>query len=307
MTFHAASRDALAAAELKLLDVLGTATGATKAKPATRTAAKAPAKAPSTRSRATKAAAATDGGADQLGAELFAVVRLLDAEVGLRRSLGDSSAAPERREQLLTGLLSGKVSDQTLQVLVAAVRERWSTPRELVDGIDRLGRTALLVRAEREGRLDAVEDELFRFGRIVAGDTALEQALTDRSAPNSAKAELVRSLIAGKSEPVTVALVEQLVVAPQGRALVAGLGALADEAAKRRERSVAYVVSAGPLSEQQQERLIAALDRIYARPIALHIEVDPRIQGGLVIKVGDEVIDGSAIGRIDALRRRLAG
>lgn len=304
MTFHAASRDALAAAELKLLDVLGTSSGATKAKPATRTGA---AKAPSTRSRSTKAAAAKDGAADQLGAELFSVVRLLDAEVGLRRALGDSSAAPERREQLLTGLLSGKVGDQTLQVLVAAVRERWSTPRELVDGLDHLGRTALLVRAEREGRLDAVEDELFRFGRIVAGDTALEQALTDRSAPNSAKAELVRSLIADRSEPVTVALVEQLVVAPQGRALVSGLAGLAAEAAKRRERSVAYVVSAGPLSEQQQERLIATLDRIYARPIALHVEVDPRIQGGLVIKVGDEVIDGSAIGRIDALRRRLAG
>lgn len=290
MTFHAASRDALAAAELKLLDVLGGA----GAKPV------------STRSRSAKAAPKA-APADQLGDELFSVVRMLANEVGLRRALGDSSAAPERREQLLTGLLSGKVGAQTLDVLVAAVRERWSTPRELVDGIDHLGRTALLVRAEREGRLDAVEDELFRFGRIVAGDTALEQALTERSAPNSAKAELVRSLLDGKAEPVTVALVEQLVVAPQGRALVAGLGELAAEAAKRRERSVAYVVSAGPLTEQQQERLAAALDRIYARPIALHVEVDPRIQGGLVIKVGDEVIDGSAIGRLDDLRRRLAG
>ncbi|GAB3441643.1 F0F1 ATP synthase subunit delta [Actinophytocola sediminis] len=297
MTFHAASRDALAAAELTLLDVLGTASGTAsgtaKAKPATR-------------SRSTKATAAA-AGADQLGDELFAVVRLLDAEVGLRRAIGDSSASPERREQLLSGLLSGKVSDQALRVLAAAVRERWSTPRELVDGIDHLGRTALLVRAERDGRLDAVEDELFRFGRIVAGDSRLEQALTDRSAPNSAKAALVASLIADKSESVTVALVEQLVVAPQGRALVVGLAELAAEAAKRRERSVAYVVSAGPLSSQQQDRLAAALDRIYARPIALHVEVDPRIQGGLVVKVGDEVIDGSAIGRIDELRRRLAG
>ena len=294
MTFHAASRDALAAAELKLLDVLGGA----GAKPATRP--------PSGRSRSAKAAPQA-APADQLGDELFSVVRLLDGEVGLRRALGDSSAAPERRERLLSGLLSGKVGPQTLEVLVAAVRERWSTPRELVDGIDHLGRTALLVRAEREGRLDAVEDELFRFGRIVAADTTLEQALTDRSAPNPAKAELIRTLIGGKAEAVTVALVEQLVVAPQGRPLVAGLAELAAEAAKRRERSVAYVVSAGPLTQQQQDRLAAALDRIYARPIALHIEVDPRIQGGLVIKVGDEVIDGSAIGRIDELRRRLAG
>jgi len=299
MTFHAASRDALAAAELKLLDVLGGAS----AKPATRsrsTTAKAPAK--TTAKATTKTAPA-----DRLGDELFAVVRLLDGEVGLRRALGDSSAEPERREQLLSGLLSGKVGAETLEVLVVAVRERWSTPRELVDGIDQLGRTALLVRAEREGRLDSVEDELFRFGRIVAADTTLEQALTDRSAPAEAKAELIRTLVSGKAEPVTVALIEQLVVAPQGRSLVAGLGELADEAAKRRERSVAYVVSAGPLSATQQERLSAALDRIYARPIALHVEVDPDVLGGLVIRVGDEVIDGSATGRIDQLRRRLAG
>ena len=53
-------------------------------------------------------------------------------------------------------------------------------------------------------------------------------------------------------------------------------------------------------TEQQEERLAATLQRIYSRPIALHVEVDPTIQGGLVIKVGDEVIDGSATGRLDA-------
>jgi F-type H+-transporting ATPase subunit delta len=104
-----------------------------------------------------------------------------------------------------------------------------------------------------------------------------------------------------------VRLVEHLVTVPRGRAVVAGLGELAAEAARRRERSVAYVVAPVPLSDQQEERLAATLQRIYSRPIALHVEVDPAIKGGLVIKVGDEVIDGSAIGRIDELRRRLAG
>jgi F-type H+-transporting ATPase subunit delta len=331
MTFHAASRDALAAAELKLLEVLGdtsatpgATSGSTPASPAVPGTTPAPAQTPApARSRtargakgapnaAAPAAPTTTSGpvhqlGEQLGDELFAVVRMLDAEIGLRRALGDSSAAPERREGLLVGLLSGKVSQQALDVLVAVVRERWSTPRELLDGIERLGRTALLVRAERAGRLDAVEDELFRFGRIVAGDTALEQALTDRATPASAKAELVRTLIGNKAEDVTVRLVEQLVVAPQGRALVAGLGELAEEAARRRERSVAYVVAAGPLTQQQQERLSATLHRIYARPMALHVEVDPSILGGLVIRVGDEVIDGSATGRLEQLRRRLAG
>ena len=277
--FHAASRDALATAERRLLEVLS-------AKPAAR---------------------ATSVSAEQLGDELLSVVRLLDGEIGLRRVLGDSSAEAGRREAMITRLFSGKVSDQALDVLRTAVGARWSTPRELVDGLDDLGRTALLVHAERDGRLDAVEDELFRFSRIVAADPGLEQALSARTAPNESKLTLVRALLGDKTDAVTVRLVEHLVTVPRGRTVVGGLGDLAAEAARRRERSVATVVAPVPLSDQQEERLTATLQRIYARPIALHVEVDPAIQGGLVIKVGDEVIDGSATGRLDELRRRLAG
>ncbi|MDQ3787541.1 MAG: ATP synthase F1 subunit delta, partial [Actinomycetota bacterium] len=147
----------------------------------------------------------------------------------------------------------------------------------------------------------------FRFSRIVAGDSDLERALSNRTVPVESKVSLVRELLGTKSDSVTVRLVEQLVTAPRGRTVVGGLGELAAEAAKRRERSVATVVAPVPLSQQQEERLAATLQRIYSRPIALHVEVDPEIQGGLVIKVGDEVIDGSAAGRIDELRRRLAG
>src|SRR5262245_60614838 len=249
--FHAASRDALAASEQKLLDVVGAA-----AKPAGRGKPKSAA-------------------ADQLGAELFSVVRLLDREPGLRRTLGDSSAERTRREDLRTRLLSGKGSDQALQVLVEAVGNRWSTPRELVDGVDELGRTALLVHAEREGRLDTVEDELFRFGRIVAADGELERALADRTAPPDAKGTLIRTLLGDKADAVTVELVEQLATTPRGRSIVTGLDELAAEAAKRRERSVAYVTAPVPLTEQQEQRLTDTLTRIYSRPIALHVEVDP--------------------------------
>jgi F-type H+-transporting ATPase subunit delta len=59
------------------------------------------------------------------------------------------------------------------------------------------------------------------------------------------------------------------------------------------------------LSSQQQERLAGALGRIYRRDITLHLEVDPQLVGGLVIQVGDEVIDGSVAGRLDELGRRL--
>lgn len=275
MTLHAASREALAAAELRLLEVVD----------------------------ATKDSAALG----KLGDELFAVVGLLSGQPALRRALADNAAEPAAREQLLRGLLGGKVADQTLQVLATVVTTRWSSPRELVDGVESLARTTLLVRAERDGRLDAVEDELFRLGRIIAGNHELELALSDPTADPAGKVALIDGLIAGKVDETTKSLVDQLVREPRGRGVVNGLGDLAALAAKRRERSVAYVRSAVELDAAQRDRLEATLTRIYSRPIALHVEVDPALRGGLLIKIGDEVIDGSVAGRLAALRRDLAG
>ena len=265
---HAASREALASAELKLLDA---------------------------------------GDFETVGEELFAVVGLLTRETGLRRALADSSAEPERRTDLVGRLFGSKLSGETVELLATVVASRWSNPRELVDGVESLARTALLVGAERAGKLDTVEDELFRLGRIVAGDGELERLLSDSAAPVEAKLSLLRSLVGRKVDPTTAKLAEALVSYPRGRRAVEGLEELADLAAKRRERSVAHVTSVVALTARQQDRLAATLQRIYARPIALHVEIDPELLGGLVVKVGDEVIDGSAAGRIDALRRRLAG
>lgn len=275
MTLHAASRDALAAAELRLLELV----------------------------EGTKSADALTA----LGQELFSVVGLLGAQPQLRRAFGDASSDAGGRERLLRSLLGGKVGEDAMTVLVSVVTAKWSSPREMVDGVESLARTALLVRAERDGRLDSVEDELFRLGRIIAGDTELERLLTDPAGDAGGKTALLDSLIAGKVEPVTEVLVTQLVSQPRGLGVVTGLGQLADLAAKRRERSVAHVRTAVELTAEQQDRLAATLTRIYSRPIALHVEVDASLAGGLLIKIGDEVIDGSVAGRLAALRRDLAG
>ncbi|MFD9703341.1 F0F1 ATP synthase subunit delta [Lentzea sp. NPDC059081] len=274
MTLHAASREALAAAELRLLELADATT--------------------STNDLA------------QLGEELFAVLGLLIEQRTLRGALADASSEAAGREQLLRGLFAGKVSDATLQVLAAVVTARWSSPRELVDGVESLARTALLVRAERDGQLDSTEDELFRLGRIVAGSNELELLLADPAGDASGKVALVDSLIEGKVSPVTKTLVDQLVRNPRGVRVADGLSELADLAAQRRQRSVAHVRSAVELTAEQIDRLTATLTTIYSRPIALHVEVDPALGGGLTIKIGDEIIDGSIAGRLAALRRNLA-
>lgn len=242
----------------------------------------------------------------KVGADLFAVVSLLARESGLRRTLADASTAPAGREKLIRDLLGRKVGKAGKDIIASAVSQRWSSPRELLDGLEILGRTVYLIRAERDSRLDAVEDELFRFARIVEAQPELDRLLSDPVGDPAGKLGLVRDLLGDRVEPVTKALIEQLVSQLRGLSVVTGLDALAGLAAKRRERSVAHVRTSVALTAGQQSRLAATLERVYSRPIALHVQLDPSLGGGLVIRIGDEVIDGSVAGRLETLRRELA-
>ncbi|MGW8400697.1 ATP synthase F1 subunit delta, partial [Streptomyces lydicus] len=135
----------------------------------------------------------------------------------------------------------------------------------------------------------------------------LRRALTDRNASVAAKTELLRSLLGGRANPVTERIVVRLVVQPRGRSLEAGLDALSKLAAHRRDRMVAVVTSAVPLSEGQRERLSATLASLYGRQIHLNLDVDPEVLGGVQIRIGDEVINGTIAARLDEAARRLAG
>lgn len=269
---HAASRDALVDAEHRLDGVLGD-----------------PAVDPAT-----------------VGDELFGVVRLLRDEVSLRRAAADPSVSAEARQQLLRSLLDGNVGEQVGQVIETVVGSRWSNPRELLDGVRSLAVTATLVAAERAGTLESVEDELFGVARAVSNSADLDLALSDERAPAQSRRELVRRLFGEKIGPIPLALVEQIVSDPHGRGVERQLDELSELAARRRDQSVAHVVSASPLTSEQRDALSAKLDRIYGKPITLHVEIDPDVLGGIVVKVGDEVIDGSSAGRIMALRGQMA-
>ena len=86
--------------------------------------------------------------------------------------------------------------------------------------------------------------------------------------------------------------------------LLQKIGSL-NELAAQREQTVAHVRSAQALTDAQFTKLTDTLTRIYGRPVTVHVEVDRDLLGGLVIRIGDEVIDGSATGRLAAVRKAL--
>ncbi|GAA2244624.1 ATP synthase subunit delta [Streptomyces ruber] len=241
-----------------------------------------------------------------LADELAAVTALLDREVSLRRVLTDPAQSGEAKAELAQRLFAGQVGGPALDLLTGSVRSRWSQPRDLVDAMEELAATADLTAAQRTGRLESVEDELFRFGRIVSSNTELRSALTDRSASTAAKVELLHRLLGGRAAVTTERLVTRLVTAPRGRSLEAGLESLSKLAAERRDRVVAVVTSAVPLSDVQRRRLGAALAKLYGREMHLNLDVDPEVVGGVWVQVGDEVINGSLADRLEDAARRLA-
>ena len=235
----------------------------------------------------------------RLGTESGGVAAVLQGEPVLRRHLADSSAPAQARRAMVQALFGAQASRLTLELLHDLVGSRWSQPRDLVDGIEELSRQALLALAERDGSLSDVEDELFRFGRILDAQPSLAVLLGDESAPAQRRIELLDAVLAGRTRPMTRLLLEQAVRAPRRRRLEKVVEELVERAAARRERSVAHVSVGGPLADRQEQRLLDALSRVYQRAISLKVELAPELLGGLVIRVGDEVIDGSVARRLE--------
>ena len=238
--------------------------------------------------------------------EILAFATLLAREPRLRRALSDPSRGGDERATLVGGLLQGKVGDDTIALLGTLASGRWSAPSELLDAAERLGVDALLASAERSGELAEVEDELFRFGQIVSGDSRLAATIGDSSAAPARRTELVRQLLDGKAKPVTVRLAEQAVHGFGGRSFGSGLARLVELAAERRNAGIAYVTVAEPLTDAEENRLSASLSARYGRQVSLKVTVDPAVLGGMSVRVGSDLYDGTVARRLSTVRNALA-
>jgi F-type H+-transporting ATPase subunit delta len=275
---HAASRSALAALRERLNDVLDTL--------------------PSS----------ADGAAyKSLAAELYSAADLLAAQPRLRRTLGDPSTDASNRAELIGSLLAGKLGDPALQLVKAAVSQRWSSPWDLTDALEIIADETLLAAAEKQGKLDDVEDELFRFERILGNSGELAAALDEAGVPAERRRALLDSVLNGKVEKITAELLGHAVSSGRKRSLLLAIDDLLEASAARRARSVARVISATELTPEQTSRLGAALTQLYGREINVRTAIDPQVKGGLVVQVGDEVIDGTVATRLAAARTALAG
>ena len=123
------------------------------------------------------------------------MTKLLSRESILARHLADPADDPSPKVRLAETLLGNKVGQPALEAVKAAVSGRWSADADLVDAVEYLARLALLIRAEREGQVDEVEDQLFRFSRILDAAPQLCTLLSDFTHPADGRLRLLDNIL----------------------------------------------------------------------------------------------------------------
>lgn len=172
---------------------------------------------------------------------------------------------------------------------------------ELIDGYAE----ALFRVVQAEGELDRVEDELFRFGKLLERNHELKQALSDQGIDKMQRQKVLEELLADRVSPHTLGLLEFIVNQGRARQLPQILETVANLAAEARKSVVAEVRSAVPLDDAQRSELATALSKATGKKVEVKVLVDPSVIGGVVAKVGDTVIDGSIKRRLDQLKEQV--
>lgn len=240
-----------------------------------------------------------------VASDLTSFAKLLRSEAVLAKCFSEPADAGDGKAGLAETLLSGKISDTALEIVKTAVSQRWSSEADLVFAVGHVARLALLVRAERNNETSEVEDELFRFGRVLDSESQLNQLLSDHTSPAEGRIGLLDGVLGENANSTTEALLNQTIELLAGERADVAARELAQLAVARRGEVVAHVTAAAGLSDGQRSRLTEVLTRIYGHPVSLQIHLDPDVLGGLKIAVGEEAIDGSLSSRLTAAETQL--
>lgn len=154
--------------------------------------------------------------------------------------------------------------------------------------------------------LDEVEDELFRFARILEDNPALRRVLEDVNFATDARIGVLTDLLGSRATPSMLRVSRYVVRAGRLRNLVGTYDMLAELIAEERNRRIAEVRSAVPLTDEETSRLAVALGRLVSREVEVRDIEDTTVIGGMLISIGDLFIDGTVRLRFERLRDEFA-
>jgi F-type H+-transporting ATPase subunit delta len=156
----------------------------------------------------------------------------------------------------------------------------------------------------RDGTVEVWRRELDAAAEI-ARDPAVIGALASPAVPIEQRIDAAERGFAQLSQPV-----RNLILLLVRRGRIEQLPRVAAEFARRDDArnglTHATATSAVPLGDEEVRAIATRLEQLTGNRVALETNVDPSILGGVVVRIGDRLIDGSVRGRLERLRGRLA-
>jgi F-type H+-transporting ATPase subunit delta len=173
---------------------------------------------------------------------------------------------------------------------------RDTAPRRYADAAFEIGLRDATVEVWRR-ELDAAA--------ATAADVSLMSALANPAMPVEQRIDAAERVFADLSQPV-----RNLVLLLVRRGRIEQLPRVAAEFARlddqRNGLTHATATSASPLPDDEVRKVEARLEELTGGRVALETNVDPAILGGIIVRIGDRLIDGSVRGRLERLRNQLA-
>ena len=267
--------------------------------------------------------------------DLNAVAHLVSRTSSLATALTDFGIPTSSRQGVLRDLLTSRIDQRALRIVLRAIETervdelptvlhelfelaqhvRDLPPESLRAEEPIVSRTAwrdyvagyadaVFEDVPDTAALEDIEDQLFRFARVVEASAALRGALSDGGAAVETRERILDDLLGGKVHPAALRLAR---VTLQGRLrdLVASLDWLVERAAWARGWRVARVRSAMDIDDDERRALAEALERITHGPVELQVTPDPGAIGGAVIEIGDLLVDASVRRRLEQLQEHL--
>ena len=183
-------------------------------------------------------------------------------------------------------------------------RATWPTPSSS-SPIEAL----MVLAADADDALDDLEDDLFRFGRVVSGAAGAAGRAGRSARPPTRKRELLGAPARRQGQRrCRSSLITQVLTHPRGRS-PRRRSTLRRSIAARRAAAAHRGGPGRPPScrPRQRQRLADGAPQAYGQGIHLNVVNDPAVVGGISVQIGDELIDGTAASRLAEVRRKLAG
>jgi F-type H+-transporting ATPase subunit delta len=164
---------------------------------------------------------------------------------------------------------------------------------------------ALLDIAIEQGKAGALVTQLKDAVALVEQQPDLRRALEHPALPLEKKKAIV-SAVWPKAEPLFLRLLELLIERGRLPILPALYETFVELTNEHRGVVAAQALSAQPLAPVQKDALALAAKKLVGREVALTIDVDPALLGGVVLRMAGRTYDGSLRAQLRLLRERLA-